>query len=341
MQASSSPTGGGYPAPMAQPFFDHQSVMVTCPNCKTQGPTRVWHRINVGSLVAMVVIAVVFFPLFWLPLVCQSCQSAEHHCSTCNYKVGQKCFLLDDSQDHPAYVQPSTYTYGTTPSPPPPQVPSHTAKDSSHAFTIGHQHVLTETAKPVSSFVPTYMQPVIGGLPAPPVMTPLFFGDDPVVVVCPNCGKLLHDNCRSFALFDLFALIKRAREEWLLDSCTRCKDKASWSGSWAFMLLIAVVFCPLFWLPLVCHSCQSIEHCCMSCNYKMGEKPFFLADTPQPANGRPTVININGPPSNAPPYAPNAYPTAPPYAYVDSSSAFAHAPPVQPVCGLSVYRGPD
>ncbi|KAF4673094.1 hypothetical protein FOL46_007800 [Perkinsus olseni] len=118
--------GVAYPAPMAQPFFEHEPVIVTCPNCGTVGQTRVWHRIGLGSVVAMLLIAALFFPLFWLPLFCRSCQSAQHHCLTCNYKVGEKSFLFDEA--YRGYYAPPHY-YATA-QPSAPRVPPHAADPS-------------------------------------------------------------------------------------------------------------------------------------------------------------------------------------------------------------------
>ncbi|KAF4696650.1 hypothetical protein FOZ60_016661 [Perkinsus olseni] len=81
------------PAPMAAVYFDHEPTTVKCPYCQHTGPTKVDHQVSAGSWICVAILALLFFPLAWLPCCCQSCQQADHKCASCNTKVGEKVFI--------------------------------------------------------------------------------------------------------------------------------------------------------------------------------------------------------------------------------------------------------
>lgn len=63
-------------------------VTQTCPNCSQTVPTRTREQVNGLTIVAVIVLLFLFWPLFWLPLCMPSCKATEHYCSNCNYKIG-------------------------------------------------------------------------------------------------------------------------------------------------------------------------------------------------------------------------------------------------------------
>jgi len=64
---------------------------LTCPHCKRQTITVVQDFIGVGTVVAIVILAIFFWPLCWLPLCIPSCKRTHHFCghNTCGRKVGE------------------------------------------------------------------------------------------------------------------------------------------------------------------------------------------------------------------------------------------------------------
>ncbi|EER09947.1 lipopolysaccharide-induced transcription factor regulating tumor necrosis factor alpha, putative [Perkinsus marinus ATCC 50983] len=81
------------PAPMAGVYFEHDPATVKCPFCQYTGPTKVDHKISAGSWICVAILAIIFFPLAWLPCCCKDCQQADHKCTHCNAKVGEKVFI--------------------------------------------------------------------------------------------------------------------------------------------------------------------------------------------------------------------------------------------------------
>jgi hypothetical protein len=67
-----------------------ESCATTCPNCKAQVRTRVTHQADTITLVAVIALILLFFPLFWLPLCLPSCKSTEHYCSACNFRISKQ-----------------------------------------------------------------------------------------------------------------------------------------------------------------------------------------------------------------------------------------------------------
>jgi hypothetical protein len=66
-----------------------RSAQITCPNCHRQATTRTSEVIGAGTIIAIVLLLIFFWPLFWLPLVIPECKQIDHFCSLCNAKVGE------------------------------------------------------------------------------------------------------------------------------------------------------------------------------------------------------------------------------------------------------------
>ncbi|EER09948.1 lipopolysaccharide-induced transcription factor regulating tumor necrosis factor alpha, putative [Perkinsus marinus ATCC 50983] len=81
------------PVPMANMFFSDDPTTITCPYCKATTTTNVEHKVSAGSWICVAILALVCFPLAWLPCCCDSCQQADHSCANCNRKVGEKVFI--------------------------------------------------------------------------------------------------------------------------------------------------------------------------------------------------------------------------------------------------------
>lgn len=65
-------------------------VMDACPYCGgVNVPTRTVARPDIWTLGAVVLILIVFWPLFWVPLVLNMCKTVVHYCSSCGAQVGR------------------------------------------------------------------------------------------------------------------------------------------------------------------------------------------------------------------------------------------------------------
>jgi hypothetical protein len=62
-----------------------------CPYCGRQSVTTVQDIIGVGTVVAVIVIAILFWPLCWLPFCVPSCKRTTHYCGhmECRSKIGE------------------------------------------------------------------------------------------------------------------------------------------------------------------------------------------------------------------------------------------------------------
>jgi hypothetical protein len=72
----------------AMPKLGRKPQQIVCPFCNAQGRTqtkRVMSKVGLGT---SAVCCLVFWPLFWVPLVAGSCQTVIHYCSRCNREVG-------------------------------------------------------------------------------------------------------------------------------------------------------------------------------------------------------------------------------------------------------------
>jgi len=70
--------------------LDRQPCKLICPHCHKETITIVEDRIGMGTILATILIAIVFWPLCWLPLCCSSCKQTVHFCGldSCRRKIG-------------------------------------------------------------------------------------------------------------------------------------------------------------------------------------------------------------------------------------------------------------
>ncbi|XP_076338959.1 lipopolysaccharide-induced tumor necrosis factor-alpha factor homolog [Tachypleus tridentatus] len=68
------------------------------------------------------------------------------------------------------------------------------------------------------------------------------FGETPVQTTCPNCHNTV----------------------------VTTVDKKAGLFAYLMALIICLLFCPCFWIPLVMDSCKDTEHTCPSCNAQLG-----------------------------------------------------------------------
>jgi len=76
-----------YPPLPVLPHLGRLAANYTCPYCSHVGPTILKEKLGVCSIIAIVVLVVVFWPLFWLPLIMPGCKDKEHICPNCHRKV--------------------------------------------------------------------------------------------------------------------------------------------------------------------------------------------------------------------------------------------------------------
>jgi len=62
-----------------------------CPYCKRQTITVVQDLIGTGTLIAIVMLALLFWPLCWLPFCIPSCRRTHHFCghNECRQRIGE------------------------------------------------------------------------------------------------------------------------------------------------------------------------------------------------------------------------------------------------------------
>lgn len=93
------PAAGVAPvAPVNMAGLGKDPKRITCPYCHQQVVTRTTSEIDACSIVAVVVLLLTIWPLFWIPLVCDCCKAMNHHCPSCHRKVRiemmHSCILL-------------------------------------------------------------------------------------------------------------------------------------------------------------------------------------------------------------------------------------------------------
>ncbi|CAD8184385.1 unnamed protein product [Paramecium octaurelia] len=67
---------------------------IICPYCQRMIQTRVEYKMGVYSWIVVILLLVLFFPLFFLPFCFLECQDKEHKCPHCNKKVGYKQYRI-------------------------------------------------------------------------------------------------------------------------------------------------------------------------------------------------------------------------------------------------------
>ena len=64
-------------------------MTVTCPYCKNQVRTRIEEKNGTCTIVAVIVLVLVCWPLFWIPLCCDcGCKNKDHICTSCHRRIG-------------------------------------------------------------------------------------------------------------------------------------------------------------------------------------------------------------------------------------------------------------
>ncbi|KAF4667257.1 hypothetical protein FOL47_003659 [Perkinsus chesapeaki] len=182
------------PVPLAVCYFDHTPTVIRCPYCHYTGPTQVEHKVGSGTWLCVAIIAMVFFPLAWVPLCCKDCQQADHTCPNCNLKVVVILCSVVFCADVAMISEPAA----------PPLLP-----------------------------------------PAP--MAGAYFDHDPATITCPYCRHT---------------------------GPTKVNHNIS-LGTWICVIILAIIFFPVAWIPCCCKACQQADHRCVKCNVKVGEKVFI------------------------------------------------------------------
>jgi hypothetical protein len=62
-----------------------------CPHCGRQTVTVVEDYVGVGTVICVIILAILFWPLCWLPLCVPTCKRTHHYCGhfECQKKVGE------------------------------------------------------------------------------------------------------------------------------------------------------------------------------------------------------------------------------------------------------------
>jgi hypothetical protein len=66
-----------------------RSVAVQCPFCRAQTVTRTRDQMNFVTIIAVIVMLFLFWPLFWIPLCMPSCKTTNHFCTRCHQKISE------------------------------------------------------------------------------------------------------------------------------------------------------------------------------------------------------------------------------------------------------------
>mmetsp|Transcript_16115 Transcript_16115/g.19083 ORF Transcript_16115/g.19083 Transcript_16115/m.19083 type:complete len:122 (+) Transcript_16115:99-464(+) len=69
-------------------FTRHPMLLDACPSCSKQVTTSINTHFALSTWAAVVVLAICFWPLFWVPLVVTSAKKTDHFCPQCDAKVG-------------------------------------------------------------------------------------------------------------------------------------------------------------------------------------------------------------------------------------------------------------
>ncbi|KAM3131490.1 hypothetical protein pb186bvf_016420 [Paramecium bursaria] len=71
-----------------------QPIDIQCPYCKGNITTNITYEVGDGTQCAAITLLILFFPLFWLPLVKKECKNIIHRCprSNCGKELGRADF---------------------------------------------------------------------------------------------------------------------------------------------------------------------------------------------------------------------------------------------------------
>ncbi|KAJ2556425.1 hypothetical protein GGH95_005370 [Coemansia sp. RSA 1836] len=75
--------------PSAAGSLGRQSQTVECPWCHAVVSTRVRRKIGAKAGGAAVLVALIAWPLFWVPLLVPGLQRKTHYCPSCNRRIGR------------------------------------------------------------------------------------------------------------------------------------------------------------------------------------------------------------------------------------------------------------
>jgi len=67
-----------------------QPYGLKCPHCNRETITIVEDRIGMGTIIATIILAIIFWPMCWLPFCMPSCKRTYHFCAhdACRKKIG-------------------------------------------------------------------------------------------------------------------------------------------------------------------------------------------------------------------------------------------------------------
>lgn len=91
--AAASAARAAAPAPIS-PSLGRSSVNHQCQFCGFVGRTHIKENLGSCAIIAIVVLVICFWPLFWLPLVMDSCKDKQHICPNCQRPVSVGCALF-------------------------------------------------------------------------------------------------------------------------------------------------------------------------------------------------------------------------------------------------------
>lgn len=87
--------GSAYPAypavtPVIAPTisFGDSPMQTTCGNCRQTIVTQTIFSNGAAAYVAALIICLLFFPCFWVPLCMDSCKDVHHRCPSCGAELG-------------------------------------------------------------------------------------------------------------------------------------------------------------------------------------------------------------------------------------------------------------
>mmetsp|Transcript_9567 Transcript_9567/g.13527 ORF Transcript_9567/g.13527 Transcript_9567/m.13527 type:complete len:113 (+) Transcript_9567:226-564(+) len=83
------------------PFLRRKPVTLNmCPACGAQTTTRIRTWPNIMTWVAVASLLLLFWPLFWIPFVFDSCKQTDHFCMACDSKIGSAYPMQDCCEKH-------------------------------------------------------------------------------------------------------------------------------------------------------------------------------------------------------------------------------------------------
>jgi LITAF-like zinc ribbon domain len=84
-------TNTNFQTPRTIKTLGRNATGLLCPYCQRQTVTIVEDYVGVGTVVAVIILAILFWPICWLPLCVPTCKRTHHYCGhpTCQKKVGE------------------------------------------------------------------------------------------------------------------------------------------------------------------------------------------------------------------------------------------------------------